>query len=381
MTTKKTRISSKAFGSSNAVLDKPSTVARAEITAGIKLTRGKQLVEHNPNLLIPDPNNPRPGEIIDDEWLKKYLLIGTEDCLCKFEESTKEYYIPKFDELNTEIPRSIQEDYGFLRELAYSIRNDGLIEPIEIFLADKKNDPEYFAQSELDYGYVVLEGHQRRLAAILAGVSAVTCIEIIDETMLSRLKVKNRKLRRQLSENNLRKGLSVGQNFKIVCSFLNEKTDNINITAKELSSIIGLNEDISGALKKLAISKESFPKSMINLIEYSLVSYKWIRTWISKPFFEIQEEADRLLLNKPPVAREEKKVIKPRGRNAGAVKRSAIFKVDKEQDSMILQNYLFQKIPELSETLNTGSSFNNLENILNRLMELARTSNPTRVEK
>jgi hypothetical protein len=166
-----------------------------------------------------------------------------------------------------------------------------------------------------------------------------------------------------------------------VCSFLNEKTDNINITAKELSSIIGLNEDISGALKKLAISKESFPKSMINLIENSLVSYKWIRTWISKPFFEIQEEADRLLLNKPPVAREEKKVIKPRGRNGGAVKRSAIFKVDKEQDSMILQNYLFQKIPELSETSNTGSSFNNLENILNRLMELARTSNPTRVEK
>ena len=219
------------------------------------------------------------------------------------------------------------------------------------------------------------------MAAILAGVSAVTCIEIIDETMLSRLKVKNRKLRRQLSENNLRKGLSVGQNFKIVCSFLNEKTDNINITAKELSSIIGLNEDISGALKKLAISKESFPKSMINLIENSLVSYKWIRIWISKPFFEIQEEADRLLLNKPPVAREEKKVIKPRGRNGGAVKRSAIFKVDKEQDSMILQNYLFQKIPELSETSNTGSSFNNLENILNRLMELARTSNPTRVEK
>jgi ParB-like chromosome segregation protein Spo0J len=80
-----------------------------------------------------------------------------------------------------------------------------LIEPIEIFLADRQNDPDYFTNSDLDYGYVILEGHQRRLAAMIAGVPTVTCIEITDESMLVKLKVKHRKLRRQLSENNLRK--------------------------------------------------------------------------------------------------------------------------------------------------------------------------------
>ena len=65
----KVRISSKLINSSIGS-NKPSTVTRAAITAEIKPSRGKQLVEHNPFLLIPDPANPRPGEVIDDEWLK-----------------------------------------------------------------------------------------------------------------------------------------------------------------------------------------------------------------------------------------------------------------------------------------------------------------------
>ena len=68
--------------------------------------------------------------------------------------------------------------------------------------------------------------------------------------MLARLKVKHRKLKCQLSENNLRKGLTVGQNFKIVIELL-KSDDCKNITVKELSSTIGLNEEISGALKRL----------------------------------------------------------------------------------------------------------------------------------
>lgn len=372
MTIKKTKLSSKPLSSLGSTNSKPSTVTRAAITAEIKPTRGRQLVEHNPLGLIPDPSNPRPGEKIDDTWLMKYLYIGSECSLCR-SDSNGEYIIPEFQQLNAEVSNELEEDYEFLRSLAFSIRHDGLIEPIEIFLADKDNDPEYFTNSKLEYGYVVLEGHQRRLAGIMAGVKTLTCIEITDETMLARLKVKHRKLRRQLSENNLRKGLSVGQNFKIVRELL-KLDDCKNIPVKELSSIIGLNEEISGALRRLSLSGDSYPKQMLQLIENSSVSYKWIRMWISKPFNQIEKEAQRLLSNEPIHQKTPKLEIKARGRSGGAIKRSATFKVNKEKDSQLLQNYLFRMIPELKVSDLAESPFHSLEKILNRLLDLARTA-------
>jgi len=374
MSVKKVKLTSKSlnsFGDSN----KPSTITRAAITAEIKPTRGKQLVEHNPFALIPDPSNPRP----DDVWLEKYLLIGRDDCLCKYDENN-EFVIPEFNQLNQEIPRSLVDDYEFLRSLAFSIRNDGLIEPIEIFLADKINDPEYFINSKLEYGYVVLEGHQRRLAGIMAGVKTLTCIEITDETMLARLKVKHRKLRRQLSENNLRKGLTVGQNFKVVSELL-KSDDCKNITAKELSSIVGLNEEIAGALKRLTLLNEKYPNKMLHLVHESLVSFKWIRTWISKPFSEIESECSRILSGNLPIQNFSEPKVKARGRSGGAVKRSATFKVKKESDSKVLQNYLFKMIPDLNTNDLDESPFSSLEKILNQLLELAKShqSDPGRI--
>ena len=378
MSIKKSKIMSKSLGSVNDLTIKPSTVTRAGITAEIKPTRGRQLVEHNPMSLIPDPNNPRPGDQIDDRWLEKHLLIGTENSLCKFIQETGEYVIPTFDQLNSVFSEDIRDDYEFLRNLALSIRTDGLIEPIEIFLADKNNDPEYFINSNLDYGYVVLEGHQRRLSGIIAGVKTVTCIEITDETMLARLKVKHRKLRRQLSENNLRKGLSVGQNFKIVRDLLKSE-DCMNISVKELSSIIGLNEDISGALKRLSLAENDYPKKMINLIENSLVSFKWIRMWISKPYDQIEIEITRLTSDRPLGENATKMKTKARGRSGGAVKRSAIFKVNKKEDSIIFQNFLLERIPELKSDFLNDSYFISLEKTLSKLMDLAKQANPTRV--
>ncbi len=372
MTVKKTKLSSKPLSSLSGNNIKPSTVARAAITAEIKPTRGKQLVEHNPLALIPDPSNPRPGDQIDDNWLMKYLFIGDERSLCR-SDSNNEYIIPAFNQLNAGISEGLEEDYEFLRSLAFSIRNEGLIEPIEIFLADRKNDPEYFANSKLDYGYVVLEGHQRRLAGIMAGVRTVTCIEITDETMLARLKVKHRKLRRQLSENNLRKGLSVGQNFKIVRELL-RLDDCKNISVKELSSIIGLNEEISGALKRLSLSEDSYPVQMLNLIENSTVSYKWIRIWISKPFNQIEKEVQRLLNDNATPQQTPQLKIKARGRSGGATKRSATFKVSKEKDSQLLQDYLFNIIPELRTNNLDESPFHSLEKVLNRLLDLAKSA-------
>jgi len=374
---KKIKMTANGIGINNPISNKPSTVTRAGITAQIKPSRGKELVEHAPMLLIPDPNNPRPGDIINDDWLIENLFIGKENCLCRFDTESNDFLIPSVDQLSLDLSKETQEHYSFLRSLAYSIRYEGLIEPIEIFLADKNNDPEYFINSTLDYGYVVLEGHQRRLAAIMARVNTVTCIQITDETMLAKLKVKHRKLRRQLSENNLRKGLTVSQNFKIVKSLL-ESMNGEAILVKDLSSIIGLNEDISGALKRLAIDADNYPMEMLKAIENNRVSFKWIRTWISKSYAEIQLELNRL--NGDHVIKKDiKEKVKARGKSGGAIKRSATFKVHHEQDSEILQGYLFRKIPELKVDLQNESSFNNLEKLLNKILELAKHENPTQV--
>ena len=105
MTVKKAKLTSKPLNLSGDISSKPSTVTRAAITAEIKPTRGKQLVEHNPLALIPDPGNLRRGNQIHDAWLKKYLLIGSEGCLCKYDISG-EYVIPIFEELHKEIPQA-----------------------------------------------------------------------------------------------------------------------------------------------------------------------------------------------------------------------------------------------------------------------------------
>lgn len=346
---------------------KPDTVTRAGITANLKFTRGKQLVEHDPFTLIPDPQNPRPGELIDDEWLIKYLRVGKDDSLCAHNPVTNEYHIPEFHELRLEPNDKLEESYNFLRGLANSIRQDGVIEPIEVFLADKNNDPDYFKNSSLDYGYVILEGHQRRLAAMMAGVSSVTCIELTDETMLAKLKVKHRKLRRQLSENNLRKGLTVSQNYQIVRELLND-TENQGITTKELSSVIGLNEGIASALKSICINQERYPSLFVSMILDNKLTFKAIRQLVPKSYDEIEETLKNGFKNINPI---KKSTVKARGRNGGAIKRSATFKVKNEIESLTLQRFLLSRFPELNEQNDDALSFASLERLLNRLKEIA----------
>ena len=305
------------------------------------------------------------------------MHLGTTSSRCYYDDSTGEYHIPEFSELDLSSNDDLEASYDFLRNLAYSIRNDGLIEPIEIFLADRNNDPEYFKNSSLDYGYVVLEGHQRRYAGMIAGVKTVTCIEITDETILAKLKLKHRKLRRQLSENNLRKGLSVAQNFLIVRELLKSEGSS-EISIKELSSIIGLNQDIASALKRLCLNEDKYPRNMIELIESNRISFKWIRLWVSKTPEQIQSEVRRLLLNN--VSNEvddndfstKSPTPKARGRSGGAVKRTAIFRVQNEQDTFKLKSFLLNKIPELQFETKAISPFSDLELLLEKLMELAK---------
>lgn len=371
---KKMKLNAKSLNLDNSTNSKSSTITRAGITADLKYTRGKQLVEHNPYSLIPDPSNPRPGDLIDEEWLKKYLALNTENSLCKLD-SKGNYVIPSFSELPRDLSKDIEEHYDFLRSLAYSIRNDGLIEPIEIFLANSTTDPEYFTASNLDYGYVILEGHQRRLAGMLSGVQSLTCIEITDETLLARLKVNHRKLRRQLSENNLRKQLTVGQNFTIVRKLLTSEDCN-NISNRELGSIIGLNEDIAGALKRLSLDPASYPSEMIRFVEMSQVSFGWMRKWIAKSYDQIAAELERMAGGSDmsiitPV--KERKLL-ARGKNGGTKKRSVTFKVNLEEDSIVLKDFLLKMIPDLNDDGDNLTPFHSLENLLNKLLDLAKSS-------
>lgn len=323
-------------------------------------------MKQDPFCLIPDPYNPRPGEIIDEEWIKINLKLNTENSLCRIS-SDNEYIIPDYADLNLDYNEKLEESYTFLRSLAFSLINDGLIEPIEIFLADRKNDPDYFLHSELDYGYVILEGHQRRLAAMMAGVATVTCIEITDESMLAKLKVKHRKLRRQLSENNLRKGLSVSQNFLIAKELLSDPDGKL-LTNKELSEILGLNEAIISSIRTLITKPENYPPIFLTMLSEDQLTFKTIRTLVSKSYNDIETFLSNDSITLPAI---KEKIVKARGRSGGATKKSAIFKVKSANESNTMMRLLLARFPEINPETDESNDFKNLEKLLDEIKNIA----------
>ena len=290
------------------------------------------------------------------------MHIGTEKSLCKL--NGKEWVIPEFHELHDDTGIVSESDYDELRRLALSIRNEGLIQPIEIFLADKKNEPEYFKDNEKYYAYVVTEGHRRRLAAMMAGLDSIMCVEITDDTMLAKLKVKHRKLRRQLSENNLRKDLSVSQNFKIIKQLLGSLPHGEDITTPELSSITGLNVKICEVLKKIIISEPGrYPSILFDQLNSNMLNFKKLRLLVPKTHDQIIKE---LTNDYQPV--EKKK--SPSTRKTGRKKTTATFKVSSEEASLSLVNYLVKAFPDLS-LLESDSPYEILENIFFQLLKNA----------
>ncbi len=345
--------------------DKPGTAERAEITARIRIPRGRQLVEHNPWELLPDPNNPRPGEVIDEAWLKRVLHLGGDNSLCVL--NGKEWLIPEFKELHEDVGEATEADYDDLRRLALSIRNEGLIQPIEVFLADKNNEPEYFKNNDLYYAYVVTEGHRRRLASMMAGLDTIMCVEITDDTMLAKLKVKHRKLRRQLSENNLRKDLSVWQNLTITGQLFESLSDEKDISAYELSQINGLNYKICQVLKKIATAEAGrYPQVLFDTIRANSISYKRLRELAPKTYDQILKE---LLEGEQTIEDVRKEKSKPT-RSVGRKKLSATFKVTGENETLILTNYLIKVFPDLN-TPEYDSPYEALENIFSQILKKA----------
>tara|TARA_B110000879_G_C11146526_1_gene502693 strand:- start:713 stop:1831 length:1119 start_codon:yes stop_codon:yes gene_type:complete len=368
----KKRIMSKAIKKTG----NSSTVSKAGITASLEYTRGKELVEHNPWSLIPDPNNPRPREVIDDVWMKRVLKLGYTNSLC-FYDGSGNWIIPDFDSLSGDLNGAKKDDYDFLVQLSKSIRVDGLIEPIEIFLADKSYEPDYFVDNNLEHGYVVLEGHQRRLAALIGGIDKVTCIKITDDTLLAKLKVKHRKLRRQLSENNLRKEITPAQHYLIVKDLFSSLDKGDDLTGEQLSEITGLNLKISQVLKKIVIAKEGrYPNILYQKLIGGELSMRALRGIAFKTFEEISDffsNADKSELPKEKL----KSKVKPisRGTSGGRVKKSAIFKISSSDDSLVLSQYLIKAMPNLKLIDNEPSSYKQLENILQQLMDKAKLEN------
>jgi hypothetical protein len=141
-----------------------------------------------------------------------------------------------------------------------------------------------------------------------------------------------------------------------------------------------LNEDIAGVLKRLCLNRDHFPEKIFDLIESNRVSFKWIRTWIGKPFDQLNVEVERLLADGKILYSESKpKISKPRGTKGGAIKRTAVFKVNDKNDTLKFQQVLLSRFPELTIEFDDESPFSNLERILSQIMEFAKMTNPTRV--
>ena len=339
---------------------------KAGLTTALKYTEGKELVELSPWSLIPDPDNPRPDELIDDAWLNRVLKLNSEESLCFVEGRTLS--IPSFKSLSGDLGGVKEEDYEALIMLAKSIRHEGLIQPIEVFLADKKYEPSYFINRADDHGYVVLEGHQRRLAAMVAGVKTVTCIKIQDEAFIKQLQVKHRKLRRQLSENNLRKSLTPGQHYKIFQQLLISNNGDDNLTSLQLCEISGLSQKVCEVLKKLILAEEGrYPGLLYEKLGEGELSFRVLKDLVYKSFDEI------ILYFEPQVIKEKSpKATKSRGTQGGRTKKSATFKINSESDSLLLGRYIQQHIPGLDTLELDDSPYKNLEMLLKRLLEKAK---------
>ena len=207
---------------------------------------------------------------------------------------------------------------------------------------------------------------------MMSGVPTVTCIEITDESMLVKLKVKHRKLRRQLSENNLRKGLTVSQNFQIFQQLLADQSV-LSLTNKELSSIIGLGEGIISALRTICTKQKDYPPILFSKILDNKLTFKMIRMLAPKSYKEIEQALSESSANQKT---NQMVAIKPRGRQGGAKKKYATFKISDQKEADILRSFLLMKFPEITHIEKQDSPYKTLENIFNKIKEMALQEMP-----
>jgi hypothetical protein len=126
----------------------------------------------NPEYLVPDPTNPRPGWSIDDEWLERHLKLSNEkESLIKMEFETEDgtkmpdgyiKHIPTCDELALENPIE-RRQWDSVRNTALSMQDEGQIEKITYYNRNGE--------------YTILVGHIRRLSALILRWKSIDGVE------------------------------------------------------------------------------------------------------------------------------------------------------------------------------------------------------------
>jgi hypothetical protein len=153
----------------------------------------------------------------------------------------------------------------------------------------------------------------------------------------------------------------------VIVSQLISDLDN-PISTIELSKIIGLNLKYTEALKRISVCEEGrYPGVLYEKLAEGDISLRKLTELSSKDFDEVFNTLSNKLVKTSP-----KQSKKARGKSGGRTKKSATFKVSSEEDSHRLISFLQRHVPELRSDFDKKSAFNNLEDMMKKILELAK---------
>jgi ParB/RepB/Spo0J family partition protein len=321
-----------------------------------------------PKALIESSHNPRPDWKINDEWLKKHVHVDFDDvfedslesdCLVRIEETEvdgniiEDALFPTFDELDNSPDPSAKPQYEFLIELAQSIRLEGQIQPIEV------------ESSSDNKSLVVLEGHLRRLACILGRVPYLKAIRNEGLHGLS----KEEKVGRQISENSVRKDVSLWGKYLLVESLLQEHP---KLTIREVSERLKLNKTLVGYLVKLYASKSSpkIPKAL----ELDLITTRNLGIVLGYKQISAQEQALKKILKGQYVllcddGELEEPKVQPKG--SGRTRTVSSLQIKSKENCVKAGNRLLELVPELSTSVSLSEvqSVEDMDKVLKSFLD------------
>ena len=129
-----------------------------------------------------------------------------------------------------------------------------------------------------------------------------------------------------------------------------------------------MNEGIVSALKSICINPSNYPPIFLSKIKDNKLTFKMIRILVAKTYIQIEQA---LTDENIPSKSISKNLIKPRGKQGGASKKSATFKVKDPKESDSLQRLLLSRFPEIKYISNDNNEFKSLEGLLHKIKEIA----------
>jgi hypothetical protein len=306
----------------------------------------KGLCKIRPKAIVPSSHNPRPDWTIDDEWLKLHVLVDFDDvfeneiestCLVKIEEVEDESGVvelvtfPSFVELNGRPEPKSEKDYNFLVALAKSIREVGQVQPIEVETNHEKG------------GFVVLEGHLRRLACILGRMPYIDAVRNEGLHQLSDAS----KVERQITENSIRKNLSPFGIFKLASHFVDQ---NPKISSRELADKLKITQTYSAVYKKVVINRAKLTPLLYIAIEKDLLSQRGLREVVSQKSIKSQEKVLHKLLGTDYIKLDDNQIpTKPKSNREGRKRTVSTFRISTKENCIKAGNKLITIVPTLSD--------------------------------